>query len=490
VGYSNFIQAFTLVMGRDDLAYDPRIVKQAVEHFIWACNFNNRHLLQSLFINIDFRFDKYQNLDRQALIAKLILETFLKGDAQGRPFTFPLMTFLHNDVQLKLLEEAGLWDLFWRVVAERGSFYFLAHENAGMNEDDIYSFCCRLHSNRARIIAERGIQNSLAISTGTGSIGYFSINLPRLAYLYGKDWNRFTEELEDVIRIGIYDYLLKLWLRYIYFTKLGLYPFTTWALGEYWYTLYYWTVATVGTAEAVAILLGEPKLWLREVSLDGEEWFDTVLYWYSKLMETISRIVTKIENELNRTLPFDEIIEKFELDLEPEKLKVLINIEQSPAESASGKFAKLDWEQYPEMRKYIPVGKTLDGEVEPFYTSQITPYYTTWRLITQLELEGKIQKYYTGGVNKLIRIHRPLPVESVIELVETCRKLGLIYYTYVPTQNICPKCGYRTIGVYYNCPKCGSEMEIWSRIVGYYRPVRQWNPSKQAEFTTTRGTVD
>jgi len=472
IGYSNFIQSFAYVASRDDMCRccGGKVLKQAVEHFVWSCNYNNRHLLQSLFINIDFRLDpKSSGYEYQKSVAKLLLEIELGGDADGRPFTFPLVTYYLNDRQLKLLEEdEELHSLFWRCVAERGCFYFLAHENAGMSESDLYSFCCRLINNTARIGQVRNlVQFSMSTSTGTGSIGYFTINLPRIVFLHSRK-DEWVEAIRDVVHTCVRDYLLKLWYRYQYFTRIGLYPFTCWALGERWYMLYYMTVATCGTAEAVSILLGEPRVWYREVGLDGEEYFDLVHYWYVKLLSAVRNAVESVEKELRE-----------------EGHDVLINLEQSPAESSSGRFAKLDWEMYPEMRRYIPVGYDLEGREVPFYTSQITPYYTTWRLSTQLELEGKLQKYYTGGVNKIIRIHRPLSPEQVRELVLHARKLGLIYFTYSPTQSICPKCGYRTIAVAYTCPRCGTEMEIWSRIVGYYRPIKMWNPSKQAEFTKT-----
>ncbi len=109
-----------------------------------------------------------------------------------------------------------------------------------------------------------------------------------------------------------------------------------------------------------------------------------------------------------------------------------------------------------------------------FYTNQLTLPYTTYRLDTQLEIESSCQKLFTGGVVKHLFTHRPIETKYVKELImKIIKNYDIIYFSYTPTQSICLDCGYRTTSLIWECPKCRSiNIEQWSRIVGYYRPIK------------------
>ena len=115
---------------------------------------------------------------------------------------------------------------------------------------------------------------------------------------------------------------------------------------------------------------------------------------------------------------------------------------------------------------------------------RLSTKYTTYRLETQLMIESEVQQLFTGGVMKHIFVHRPIEPEYVEKLmIKIAKETKIVYYSYAPTQSICLDCGYRTTALIWECPRCGStNVEQWSRIVGYYRPIRNWNPGRRTEF--------
>jgi len=489
IGFSGFFDAVGIVAFNDTFLRElesvspslaEKYIKQCAEHYVWAINYTNIRIYESLFNNIDHILPppNAAHARYSALFAKYFYEELYRGDAKGRPFTFPLITFYHNDRQLKLLEEYGISEAFWKVVAYRGNVYFLNHEAVGLSEDDIVAFCCRLISNK-KTITELNAKMRMGYSLtpcsgqgveGIGSLIYATINLARLAWLGRSEEKKFEELLQQYVDLLLDKYLLLLRKRYIALTELGWYKVSEMYISPDWYKYFYVTVATCASAEAVAIMLREPYLWYREFSLDGDYYFEQVVDTYRYILGTIAKCIEEKQREV----------------YEREGEMVAINIEQSPAESSSYRFAKIDWERYPEMRRYIPRAALPTGQEEVFYTSQITPPYCTWRLSIQLELEGKIQPLYTGGVVKHLRFHRPLPIESVKEIVEFCRKVGMVYYRFAPTVTVCLNCGYSAPELFWTCPACGSDnVEQWSAICGYYRPIRNWNPGRVAEFMSS-----
>ncbi len=384
--------------------------------------------------------------------------------------TFPIPTIILTNDWIKIVEsDAELSDLFWRCVAERGSFYFL--NSLTSDRTGIFSFCCRLTVDVRKVVEYLHMSRGVwALPPSTGSIGYITINLPRIAIEASMrgDAEKYVDELlYEYMNIGR-EVLNILRARYTKLHKLGYYPLTRLYIDEHDpFKYYYNTIAVTGMAEYVSIILNEPKLWFREISFDGREYVKDVIRVYKRTFEYMGKILEEFEEED----------------------RVLYNLEQAPAESSSYKFARLDWERYPKFREFIPHGvDPFTGREEPYYTSQNTPPYTSWRIQTQIAVESEIQKLFTGGVMKHIFVHRPVKSEKVRELVlSICEKTDIVYLSYAPTQSICLDCGYRTTEVIWECPKCGSKnVEQWTRIVGYYRPVRSWNPGRRTEFAMRR----
>ncbi|NPA22885.1 MAG: hypothetical protein GXO23_01115 [Crenarchaeota archaeon] len=384
--------------------------------------------------------------------------------------TFPIPTVIVTEEWVKMLEEdQELSRIFWKTVAERGSFYFL--NSLTSDRTGIFSFCCRLTADMRKVAEYLHMSRGVwALPPSTGSIGYVTINLPRIAIEASMrgDAEKYVDELlYEYMAVGR-EVLNVLRARYVKLHRLGYYPLTRLYIDEYDpFKYYYNTIAVTGMAEYAAVMLNEPRLWMREISPDGREYVKDVISIYKRTFEYMSKILEEFEEED----------------------RVLYNLEQAPAESSSYRFAKLDWERYPKYRDFIPCGvDPYTGRKEPYYTSQNTPPYTTWRLETQIRVESETQRLFTGGVMKHIFVHRPVPEERVKSLVLTiCKNTDIVYMSYAPTQSICLDCGYRTTEILWECPKCGSKnIEQWTRIVGYYRPVRSWNPGRRAEFASRR----
>ena len=466
----------------DELDY--RRVKQCIQRFIFNLNYTTRVGYQTPFSNVTFGLgvEEYYNmpafvggrivgklgdyLEEAKLVFKAFCEVLLEGDAYGKPFTFPICTIILTERFVKILEEdPELSDLFWRTVAERGSFYFL--NSLHVDRTGIFSFCCRLTVDTKKVMEYLHLTKGVwVLPPSTGSIGYVTLNLPRVAMEAHKrgDVEKYIDELLFEQMAIAREVLKILRARYYKLHRLGYYPLTRIYIDEHDpFKYYYNTIAVTGMAEYVSIVLNEPKLWYREVSLEGREYTKDIIAVYRRTFEYMNKILEEFEQEDH----------------------VLYNLEQAPAESSSYRFARLDWEMYPEFREYIPRGKDpYSDKEEVFYTSQNTPPYTTYRLETQILIESETQPLFTGGVMKHIFVHRPVEPENVKKLMLGIAEYSnIVYYSYAPTQSICLDCGYRTIALIWECPKCGSKnVEQWSRIVGYYRPVRYWNAGRRAEF--------
>ncbi|MCS7110659.1 MAG: anaerobic ribonucleoside-triphosphate reductase [Ignisphaera sp.] len=469
-------------ISRDRLDY--RSVKQNIQRFVYNLNYPLKSG-QSPFTNIVFAFsnkfyrampvsssdkrfrfiiDIYENyLDETRRVLKAFMEVFSEGDAIGQPFTFPIPTsIINSDFEKYLKEDEELWNLYWQMVARTGQMYFL--NGYRHRAEDLFSFCCRLLSDMSRVRdvlhQAKGVWD---MPPSVGSVNVVVINLPRLAMLARVSddrvmWDKLDELLETSRKT-------LMWFRSMY-VKLfseGLYPMTR----EYIdsvnpFKFYYNTVGLVGLAEYVSIMLGEPYLWL-EASPSA----------IPKIVKQYSDVLNYINSRLKE---FEE------LD------GVLYNVEEVPGETLGVKLAWKDVAFAKELSKsedlsvYIPVGE-VEGRKVPFYTNQLSPPYTVLQLRHQLEIESQCQKLFTGGVIKHVFIDRELSGNTVAKfLMKTLRGSDIVYISITPTIAVCPSCGYRSVGRVGRCPNCGTSIDLWSRIVGYYRPVRSWNSGRVAEF--------
>jgi ribonucleoside-triphosphate reductase len=467
---------------RDKLSY--KAVKQNIQRFVFNMNYplkagqspfsnvvfaiSNKYYRGQPVPNIEQRFrfvlDTYENyLDEAKLVLRAFTEVFAEGDAIGQPFTFPIpTTIMNNEMEKILSEDVELWKSFWGMIAKVGQMYFL--NGYRHRAEDLFSFCCRLLSDMGRVREilhqAKGVWD---MPPSVGSVNVVVVNLPRLAMIARvSDDKAMYDKLDELLEVARKTLI---WFRTRY-QKLfaeGMYPMTK----EYIdpidpFKFYYNTIGVIGMAEYVSIMLGNPFFWLQVQPSD-----------IPKIVKIYTDILTYINNRLK----------EFE-----EEDGVLYNVEEVPGETLGVKLAWKDIGFAKELTKsedlstYIPVGE-VEGRKAPFYTNQLSPPYTNLHLKYQLEIEAQCQKLFTGGVIKHVFIDRELDPETIAKfVVKTLRNTDIVYLSITPTVAVCPSCGYRTVGKQALCPSCGSPMDLWSRIVGYYRPVKMWNSGRVAEF--------
>ncbi|MEA1965142.1 MAG: anaerobic ribonucleoside-triphosphate reductase [Candidatus Aerophobetes bacterium] len=309
--------------------------------------------------------------------------------------------------------------------------------NSSLNAGDVRSMCCRLRLNLREL--DRNITGGLFGSgDSTGSIGVVSINMSRVGYL-SKDRDEFFKRLEYMMTLAKTSLEIK---REIVKRNMqgGLLPYTKRYLG----TLrnHFSTIGPVGMNEACLNLLGE--------DISGKEGRDFTL----------------------RTLNFmREKLQDFQ-----EETGHIYNLEAVPAEGTSYRLSRIDKRKYPDI---ITAGKGT-----PYYTnSTLLPVDKTKDVIEALEHQEALQTLYTGGtVFHIFLGERMSSGESCKRLLKkVVHNTRIPYFTITPTYSICPDHGYLR-GEHSVCPKCGKEAEVYSRVVGYFRPVKNWNQGKQEEF--------
>ncbi|MCC6054077.1 MAG: anaerobic ribonucleoside triphosphate reductase [Thermosphaera sp.] len=283
----------------------------------------------------------------------------------------------------------------------------------------------------------------------TGSVNVVDVNLPRIALEAGREESRFWE---------LYSERLKLikeavdWFRSRYIRIMKQYPNFYAMIPEYmpgFPSSHFNTIGIIGLPEAAALLMGEPKLWL-----DGSrrDWLRA-----AELMRRMVEYATKHARDwmMEEGVPW--------------------NVEEVPGESAAPKLAIKDLKLYPELREYLPA--------EPLYSTSIAPYYSDMELPDRIEVEQRVQKYFTGGVMMHIFLGEEADPEALANLAKRLIDTDIVYWSFTPAITHCNNCDATFTGIYKTCPKCSSEnVDIWSRIIGYYRPLRNWNPYRRREF--------
>ncbi len=437
---------------KDALNYNQ--VKQAVQKFVFNLNITSRWGGQSPFTNLTFDWTVPDDLKKQPvvlggkllketygdyqkemdLINKAFIEVLTEGDMHGRPFTFPIPTYnLTRDFDWEN-ENAKL---LFEMTAKYGLPYFSNFINSDLNPSDVRSMCCRLRLDLRQL--DRNVTGGLFGSgDSTGSIGVVTINMPRIAYL-SKDKNEFFDRLEYLMGLAKTSLEIK---REIVNKNMegGLLPYSKRYLG----TLknHFSTIGPIGMNEACLNLLGKDI-----ASKEGKNFAVEVL-------EFMRARLSDFQEETSH----------------------IYNLEAVPAEGTSFRLAKMDKGKYPDI---ITAGKRA-----PYYTnSTLLPVDNTEDAIEALEHQEGLQTLYTGGtVFHLFLGERMSSGEAVERLLKKIAyNTRLPYITMTPTYSICPDHGYLS-GEHPHCPKCGQDAEIYSRVVGYFRPVRNWNEGKQEEF--------
>ena len=376
---------------------------------------------------------------------KALYETYMEGDAKGRPFHFPIPTI---NITKDFPWEEEIFNPIFEASAKYGTNYFANYINSEMRPEDVRSMCCRLRLNLTELY-NRGGGGLFGSGSKTGSIGVVTINLPRIGYL-SKTKKEFFQRLAKVMDLAKESLEIKRKVLENLIEK-GLYPYSRFYLqeikkmrGKYWAN-HFSTIGLVGIHECLLNFIGEGI-----TSKRGRK-------FALEILDFMRERLVKYQRETGD----------------------IYNLEQTPAESTSFRLALKDKEKYPQ----IITGGT---KKVPFYTnSSQLPVNFTDDLFEALKLQDELQCKYTGGsVFHIFLGERMESGEGVKKLVKKIfENFKLPYITITPTFSVCPVHGYLS-GEHFFCPKCTIKQpcEVYSRIVGYYRPIQQWNIGKQQEF--------
>lgn len=477
--FDTFLAPFVKADGLPYESYDTEIdghkvrvqgVKQCIQEFIFGVNTPSRWGTQAPFTNITIDWtvpDEFKN--RKAIVGgkeldftygecqhemdmvnRAFLEIMAEGDYNGRGFQYPIPTYSitkdfdwnpEDPYRRKNLE------LLFEMTSKYGTPYFSNYVNSDMKPSDIRSMCCRLRLDLRELRKKSG--GFFGSGENTGSIGVVTINLARLGYL--------AESKEDFfVRL---DHIMDLSARSLHIKRRvitdllekGLYPYTKKYLGTF--NNHFSTIGVCGGNEMCL-----NAKWLKCDMRDIKAQF----------------FAEEVLNHMRKRLLGYQ-----------QQYGDLYNLEATPAESTCYRFAKKDKEFYPD------IITAENGEGTPYYTNSTNlPVDYTDDVFDALDVQDRLQPLYTSGTVFHTFLGEKLPTwESSAKLVRTiCENYRLPYITISPTYSICPEHGYLD-GEVKVCPKCGKPTEVWSRITGYYRPIKNWNEGKAAEYDNRKEYV-
>ena len=439
----------------DNLTYDQ--TKKCIESFIYGVNTPSRWGTQAPFSNItldwvvpndlaelnaivggkemDFKYKDCQK--EMDMVNKAFIEIMIEGDANGRGFQYPIPTYsITRDFDWSDTENNRL---LFEMTSKYGTPYFSNYINSDMEPSDIRSMCCRLRLDLRELRKKSG--GYFGSGESTGSVGVVTINLPRIAYLADspEDFYRRLDRLMDISARSLK-------VKRTVITKLleeGLYPYTKRYLGSF--DNHFSTIGLIGMNE-----VGLNAKWLRADLTHPET----------------QQFAKDVLNHMRERLSDYQ-----------EQYGDLYNLEATPAESTTYRFAKHDVEQFPDII-------TANENGTPYYTnSSHLPVGYTEDIFEALDVQDELQTLYTSGTVFHAFLGEKLPDwKAAASLVrKIAENYTLPYYTLSPTYSICKDHGYLA-GEQYTCPHCGGKTEVYSRITGYYRPVQNWNDGKTQEF--------
>lgn len=462
--FSNFDTLLAPFIRFDGLDY--RGVKQALQEFLFNVNVPTRVGFQTPFTNItlDLTVPSYY-ADQGVIIGgevqevtykefraemdmfnRAFLEVMLEGDAKGRVFTFPIPTYnISEDFDW---DNPNL-DVLWKVTAKYGLPYFANFIHSDMKPEDARSMCCRLRIDNRELRRRGG--GLFGSSPLTGSIGVVTINMPRLGFLAGNEYE-FFEKLGRIMDLAKESLEIKR-KTLESFTEKNLYPYMKFYLrnvkerfGKYWKN-HFSTIGIIGMNEACLNLLHE--------DIAGEHGRQFTL----RTMDFMQQKLLEFQEETGN----------------------FYNLEATPAEGTSYRLVQIDKTRYPGLRMGY---ENISDPRHHFYTNSThLPVNYTDDIFEMLDLQDEIQTKYTGGTVVHLYIGEEITDQRALKSLvkKICEKYKLPYFSITPTFSVCPDCGYLP-GQEEICPKCGNSCEVYSRIVGYLRPVNQWNDGKKEEF--------
>jgi ribonucleoside-triphosphate reductase len=447
----------------DRLTFDE--VKNCIQSFMYNLSISTRYGGQIPFSNITLDWTVPDDLAKEPIIIggklrdetygefqkemdmfnKALIEVYMEGDHSGQPFSFPIPTYnLTDDFD---------WDdekaeLLFEMTAKYGNPYFQNFINSDLNPGDVRAMCCRLQMDLTKLVKKTG--GRWATGASTGSIGVVDVNLPRATFEANKSKERFFEIIEKRLHTCKQALETKRDIVTEYMEK-GLVPYTKEYLGTF--DKHFSTIGLIGMNEALLNLIGE-----NIASDTGRE-------FAQKTLDFINERLIEIQQETGN----------------------IYNLEATPAESASYYLALRDKKKYPEI--------ITAGNGEPYYTnsSQLPVDYTD-DVFEALDLQDELQSTYTGGTVFHVfigeRLNTGEECKNLIKKIAENYKLP--YFSMTPTFSICEDHGYIK-GEAKKCPhkdkegnSCSKPPLVYSRVVGYYRPVKQWNKGKFEEYKSRK----
>lgn len=487
VAFSNFDTLLAPFIYYDNLSYEE--VKQSLQEFIFNMNVPTRVGFQSPFSNITLDIvvpSNYKNKnviikgkerektysefqEEMNMVNRAFIEVMMEGDYDGRPFSFPIPTY---NITKDFDWESEISNEIMKMTMKYGTPYFSNYINSDMDPEDARSMCCRLKlSNKdvkdhmkklsfGFVNDENDSENSdeikrrgglFASNPLTGSVGVVTLNMPRLMYLSKGNKEKFYILLDE--KLNIAKKSLEIKRKTIEkFTRQGLYPYTKVYLdGVYKLTGQYWanhfsTIGFVGMHEGLQNFGYSEGI----VDLEGKQFAEDIMNY----------ILAKLD-EFNK------------------ETGNLYNLEASPAESTSYRLAELDFKKFGDKAHY-----SGDDDAK-YYTNSVHPPVNYFEdPFDLLDHQEGLQNKWTGGTVVHIFIGEKITDrEALKEFIRKSFEIyTLPYMSITPTFSICPEHGYIS-GEHFKCPICGKDTEVYSRVVGYYRPVQAWNKGKQKEYS-------
>ncbi len=462
---SNFDTLLAPFVRFDRLGY--REVKQTLQEFVFNINIPTRVGFQTPFTNITLdlyvpsilkdhpvilggteREETYSEFQPEMdIINRAFAEVMMEGDAKGRVFTFPIPTY---NITPDFDWENPNLDMLWKMTGKYGIPYFSNFVNSDMTPEDARSMCCRLRLDNRELLKRGG--GLFGANPLTGSIGVVTINLPRIGYLSHHE-DDFFAVLREKLYLAAESLSIK---RKVLekFTESNLYPYSKFylrevknAFGLYWKN-HFSTIGIIGMNEACLNFLGQ-----NIASKAGRK-------FALKVMDYIRDMISEVQDETGD----------------------IFNLEAIPAEGTSYRLAMIDKKIHSEI--LCANESDFRNGAAPYYTNSTQlPVNYSDDIFETLALQDELQSKYTGGT--VLHIFLGEQVSDIEAIKRMIRKIAgnyrLPYFTLTPTFSVCPDHGYLN-GEQQTCSLCNQRTEIYSRVVGYLRPVKQWNDGKQAEF--------
>jgi anaerobic ribonucleoside-triphosphate reductase len=463
--FSNFDTLLAPFVRFDNLDYKE--VKQALQEFVFNINIPTRVGFQTPFTNITMdlnvptilkdqpviiggteQSETYADFQTELdMINRAFAEVMMAGDAKGRVFTFPIPTY---NITADFDWDNPNFEMIWQMTGKYGIPYFSNFVNSDLSPEDARSMCCRLRLDNRELLKRGG--GLFGANPLTGSIGVVTINLPRIGYL-AENEEDFCSRLKEKVHLAVESLSIK---RKILekFTDRNLYPYSKYYLraikngnGLYWKN-HFSTIGIIGMNEACINFMG------KEIASEPGQTFSL------RIMDFIRDLIAETQDTTGD----------------------IFNLEATPAEGTSYRLCMLDKKQFPDIQ--------CANEAE--YRKGAAPYYTNSTqlpvnysddIFESLMLQDSLQSKYSGGTVFHIFLGEQVSDTEVVKglIKKTTSNFRLPYFTLTPTFSICPSHGYLD-GRQDKCSSCKQDTEVYSRVVGYLRPVKQWNYGKQAEF--------